>query len=159
MILGGTVALPVGDVREPFVDAEDIADVAVAALTDPSLSGRVYEVTGPRLMTFAEAVQEIARASGRDLQFIHVPHEAFLASAREAGVPARYVELLDDLFREVLDGRNQSLTSGIQDALGRAPRDFAAYADQTAATGVWTAAVASRGMRCVVSDSPAVRHP
>jgi uncharacterized protein YbjT (DUF2867 family) len=53
-VLGGVVAVPVGDVREPFVDADDIADVAVAALTDDRHEGRhegrVYELTGPRAL-------------------------------------------------------------------------------------------------------------
>ena len=52
-ILHGEVALPIGNVGEPFVDADDIADVAVAALTEEGHAGRTYEVTGPRLLTFS----------------------------------------------------------------------------------------------------------
>ncbi len=68
-ILGGEVALPAGDVPEPFVDAEDIADVAVAALTEDGHAGELYELTGPRLLTFAEAVGEISRATGRKVRY------------------------------------------------------------------------------------------
>jgi uncharacterized protein YbjT (DUF2867 family) len=60
-LLAGEVALPADGVPEPFVDAEDIADVAVAALTQDGHAGQVYELSGPRLLTFAEAVTEIAR--------------------------------------------------------------------------------------------------
>ena len=61
-LLAGELALPAGHTPEPFVDADDIADVAVAALTDHSHVGEVYELTGPRLLTFADAVEEIAQA-------------------------------------------------------------------------------------------------
>ncbi len=66
-VLAGTVALPVDDVQEPFVDADDIADVVVAALTDDRHVGELYELTGPRLLSFGDALAEIAAASGRDI--------------------------------------------------------------------------------------------
>jgi uncharacterized protein YbjT (DUF2867 family) len=50
-IIGGQIALPAGDVKEPFLDVEDIADVVTAALTDDRHIGQVYELSGPRLMT------------------------------------------------------------------------------------------------------------
>jgi len=138
-VLGGEVALPVGDVGEPFVDAEDIADVAVAALTQPGHSGQLYELTGPRLLTFAEAVAEIGRASGRVVRYVRIPVEDYAASLRGAQVPDEVVEALTYLFAEVLDGRNASVADGVQRALGRAPGDFTAYAEATAATGTWDA--------------------
>ena len=140
MIAGGTVALPVGDIHEPFVDVDDIADIAVRALTTTDLDDQLFEVTGPRLMTFAEATREIAEASGRELQFIEISHEEFLAGMIRAGVPGPYVELVDFLFQEVLDGRNASLTDGVQRALDRPARDFADYLTTTASA--WTAEVA-----------------
>lgn len=136
-VRAGTVALPVDGVGEPFVDADDIADVAVAALTGPGHAGRVHEVTGPRLLTFAEAVDEIARATGRPVRFESVPLERWAAGMGRAGLPGDVVDLMSYLFGEVLDGRNASVTDGVRSALGRAPRDFSAYARATAATGVW----------------------
>jgi uncharacterized protein YbjT (DUF2867 family) len=136
-VLGGTVALPVDGVGEPFVDAGDIADVAVAALTEDGHAGVVHEVTGPRLLSFAEAVGEIARAAGRDVRFVSVPLADYAAELAGQQVPADVVALLIYLLSEVLDGRNASTTDGVQRALGRPPRDFAAYARETAATGVW----------------------
>jgi uncharacterized protein YbjT (DUF2867 family) len=124
----GTLVLPAGDVPEPFVDCDDIADVAVAALTGAAPSGRVYEVTGPRALTFAEAAQEIAKASGRDVTFVPVPLGAFAEEMRGYGVPDEEIELLRYLFGEVLDGRNVDTTTGVREALGREPRDFAEYA-------------------------------
>jgi uncharacterized protein YbjT (DUF2867 family) len=124
----GTLVLPAGDVPEPFVDCDDIADVAVAALTGEAPSGRVYEVTGPRALTFAEAAREIAKATGRDVTFVPVPLGAFADEMRGYGVPDEEVELLRYLFGEVLDGRNVDTTTGVREALGREPRDFAEYA-------------------------------
>ena len=144
-VLAGEVALPVDGMPEPFVDAEDIADVAVAALTEDGHAGRLYEVTGPRLLTFAEAVEEIARASGRPVRFVPVPVEGFASEMSAAGVPDDIVGLLRYLFTEVLDGRNAELATGVKQALGREPRDFRDYARAAAATGVWEARPDERG--------------
>ena len=138
MVLAGEITLPAGDIGEPFVDVDDIADVAVAALTEDGHAGQVYEVTGPRLLTFTEAVEEIARASGRAIQYIQIPHEAFAAGIAESGVPDDIAWLLDYLFSTVLDGRNAYVCDGVQRALGREPRDFAEYARQIADSGVWS---------------------
>jgi uncharacterized protein YbjT (DUF2867 family) len=137
-VRGGTVALPVGDVAVAFVDADDIADVAVAALTDERHIGQTYELTGPRLMTFADAIGEIAAATGRQLQFVPVPIDDYVATLTGYGVPDETVWLLRYLFTTVLDGRNAKLGDGVQRALGREPKDFADFARQTAATGIWT---------------------
>ena len=137
MVLAGEIALPAAEIGEPFVDADDIADVAVAALTEDGHSGQVYELTGPRLLTFDAAVDEIARATGREIRYVQIPPEAFSAGVAEAGVPEDITWLLDYLFATVLDGRNAHLTDGVQRALGRKPRDFAQYARDVAATGVW----------------------
>jgi uncharacterized protein YbjT (DUF2867 family) len=134
----GEVVLPVGEVPEPFVDADDIASVAVAALTEDGHEGQVYEVTGPRLLTFEQAVQEIAQASGREIRFASVPLERYSSILEQQEVSSEFVGLLTYLFGEVLDGRNASLADGVQRALGRKPRDFSDYARDAAATGVWS---------------------
>lgn len=136
-VLAGEVALPADEVAEPFVDADDIAEVAVAALTEDGHADELYELTGPRLLTFADATGEIAAATGRSIQFIPVSIEEYAAGASEQGVPADVVAALSHVFGEVLDGRNAHLCDGVQRALGRPPRDFADYARDTAATGVW----------------------
>jgi len=138
-ILAGAIALPAGDTPEPFVDAGDIADVAVAALTDDTHIGELYELTGPRLLTFAQAAEEISNATGRDIPYVPVSLEEHAAVAAEQGVPAEVIDLLTYLFNEVLDGRNAHATDGVQRALGRDPRDFRDFAREAAATGVWDA--------------------
>ena len=136
-ILDGEVALPAGNMPEPFVDTEDIADVAVAALTEAGHAGRLYELTGPRLLTFAEAVAEISRGIDRELRYVPVTVVDYTAAAAEQGLPEDVLGLVSYLFSEVLDGRNAMLADGVQQALGREPRDFADYVRDTAATGVW----------------------
>jgi uncharacterized protein YbjT (DUF2867 family) len=136
-LLAGELALPAGDVGEPFVDAGDIADVAVAALTEDGQQGEVYEVTGPRLLTFAQAIDEIASASGRVLRYTPIGLDDFAGALGQEGVPEAEAALLRYLFGEVLDGRNAHVTDGVQRALGRPPRDFADYARAAAASGAW----------------------
>jgi uncharacterized protein YbjT (DUF2867 family) len=142
-LAAGELALPTGDAREPFVDAEDIADIAVAALTKDGHVGELYELTGPRLLTFAEAVAEIADATNRPLRYQPIPIDAFAADLEAEGVPADVVALLGYLFTELLDGRNESLTDGVRRALGREPRDFADFARRSAAAGAWSWSVAA----------------
>ncbi len=130
------IALPAGNVAEPFVDAADIADVAAAALTEDGHAGQIYELTGPRLLTFEEAAGEISQAAGRAVRYVPVTPERY-ASVLAEHVPAEHAALLCDLFIRVLDGRNAHLTDGVERALGRPPRDFTDYARGAAATGVW----------------------
>ncbi|QFG26643.1 NAD(P)H-binding protein [Actinomadura sp. WMMB 499] len=138
-VRAGEVALPAGDVPEPFADAGDIADVAVAALTADGHAGEVYEVTGARALTFPEAVAEIGRAAGREIAYVRVGLEDYAAAAMAQGVPGDVADLLMYLFGTVLDGRNAEPADGVRRALGREPRDFADYARETAASGIWNA--------------------
>ena len=136
-VLAGTVSLPVDDAREPFVDVDDIADVVVAALTDDRHIGQLYELTGPRLLSFRDAIAEIGEAAGRDVAFVSVPIDDYTAMLAEHGLPQDFIWLLNHLFTEVL-GSKARLADGVQRALGREPKDFRTYAREAAATGVWT---------------------
>jgi uncharacterized protein YbjT (DUF2867 family) len=140
-VLNGELALPVTTVGEPFVDADDLADVAVAALTDDRHIGQLYELTGPRLLSFPDAVEEIARATGRQIRYVSLSPEQYALSLAEQNVPAEFVSLVQYLFAEVLDGRNAHVADGVLRALGRPPRDFTEYARKTAAAGVWGGSV------------------
>jgi len=141
MVRSGTVAFPAEGVAEPFIDVEDIAEVAVEALTgDPGRhAGRVHEVTGPRALTFPEAVAEVAAATGRELDYVPLTFERFRAGMVGQGVPPEAAAQLTELFGEILDGRNSAVADGVPAALGRKATDFSEYAERTAATGVWDA--------------------
>ena len=134
-VLAGEIALPAGDAVEPFVDAEDIADVVVAALTTAGHAGQVYELSGPRLLGFHDIAAEISKATARDVRYVPLTSSQYSAALRERGMSQHFV----GLFGEVLDGRNAYLTDGVRRALGREPRDFADFAHATAASGVWNA--------------------
>jgi uncharacterized protein YbjT (DUF2867 family) len=136
-VLAGQVALPADRIGEPFVDTEDIADVAAAVLTQDGHSGQVYELTGPRALTFADAVAEIAAATGTAISYAPVPAADFGRGMAAEGVPADIIELLMYLFTTVLDGRNAHTCDGVQQVLGRPARDFAEFARDSAAAGVW----------------------
>lgn len=135
-IRAGNLELP-GDTAEPILDAADIADVVAAALTDDHHVGRLYELTGPRLMTFDEAMHEISVATGRDIGFSQVSSAEFAVGLKDAGTPTDHAQGMAQLFAEILDGHNAYLTDGVRRALGREPRDFTEYVRRTAETGVW----------------------
>lgn len=107
--------------------------MVVAALTDDRHIGRTYELSGPRLISFTDAAAELSKATGRAIAYVPVSNEEYRAVLRENGLPHEFA----DLFTMILDGRNAHLVHGVEEALGRAPRDFADYAREAAATGVW----------------------
>ena len=137
LVLGGTIALPAADVPEPFIDVNDIADVAVAALTEPGHAYETYEVTGPRLLTFTELAAEISKAAMRQVQFVQIPADAFAQGIEESGIPEDVAWLLNYLFDSVLDGRNAYVGDGVKRALGREPADFSTFAQRIADRGTW----------------------
>lgn len=137
-VLAGHVVLPADAVTEPFIDVDDIADVAVAALTEPGHGGRTYEMTGPRLLTFADAVAEIAEATGRTLTYQPIDLDGYVGAAAAHGEPEDVVGLMRYLFGEVLDGRNAWVGDGVEQALGRPAKDFTAFARDNAV--VWQSA-------------------
>ena len=136
-ILGGELVLPAGDTVEPFIDVDDIADVVVAALTTPGHRNKLFEVTGPRALTFAQCIQEISEAIGRPVKYTSVPVDAYIDALREQGVPEDLQWLLRELFSVVFDGRNSGVMTGVEDALGRPPADFSAYVQKTVDSGIW----------------------
>ncbi|MFJ8017142.1 NAD(P)H-binding protein [Streptomyces sp. NPDC096339] len=132
-VLAGEIALPTGDAVEAFVDADDIADVVVAALTDDKHIGKTYELSGPRLLSYTDVAAELSKATGREIKYISVTNEEYRAVLRENDLPEEFA----DLFTMILDGRNAHLVHGVEEALGRKPKDFAEFAHEAAASGVW----------------------
>ena len=136
-ILAGELVLPAGDTVEPFIDADDIADVAVAALTEAGHRNKLFEVSGPRALSFAECIQEIATAIGRSLKYTQVPIDDYINAIQEQGMPEDMQWLLRELFTVVFDGRNSKVMPGVEQALGRPASDFSSYVQKTVASGVW----------------------
>jgi len=139
-ILAGHVALPQAEAKVPYVDTGDIADVAVEALLNDQHNGQLYELTGPSTWTFPEVVAEIARATGRDIAFTPISMSAYTKMLEEFQLPADYIWLINYLFTEVLVAEgNNIVTNDIEKVLGRPAKDFSAFVQETAATGVWNA--------------------
>lgn len=136
----GELVFPGGEVREPFVDLRDVAEVVVTALTGGDrYVGEALDVSGPRLLTFREAVAEVGRAGGRELTYTPVPARRYGERLAGFGVPPQEVAFLVELFESLLDGRNAHLSDGVRRVLGREPRDFADFAREAAGAGVWKA--------------------
>ncbi|MCG8328392.1 MAG: NAD(P)H-binding protein [Chitinophagales bacterium] len=140
----GYVALPKADAKVPYVDTGDIAEVVVASLMNEGHNGQVYELTGPRVLTFKEVVEEIEKASGRNINFESITLPAYINVLKEVGVDSDYVWLINYLFSEVLDAPgNDVVSNDIEKVLGRKARDFSEYAQITAATGIWDKTLAN----------------
>jgi uncharacterized protein YbjT (DUF2867 family) len=137
-ILAGYVSLPAGDVKEPFVDADDIAEVVVASLTQEGHDGKCYEVTGPHLLTFKEAIAEISRVANRTIEYNQLSLSDYQSMLKEYNVPTAVIDLMSYLFSEVMDGRNASIARGVAEALGREPKDFGEYVSTAADNKVWS---------------------
>ena len=134
----GIVALPKADLKAPYVDAEDLADAAVEVLLNPGHEGKIYELTGPRLMNFREVINEIAAATGRELTFIPITLPEYVDAMKAQGVPDDVVWLFEYLFTEVLENEeNQIVTHDVEKLLGRKAIDFSSFARETAKTGIW----------------------
>lgn len=136
-VRAGHLALPAGPAREPFIDADDIAEVACAALTEPGHAGQLYELTGPDLLSQEEIADALARAIGRPVRFERITPETYRAELEAAQVPTEMIDLVLYLMTEITDGRNESLADGVQRALGRPPRPVSETLAAIAATGVW----------------------
>jgi uncharacterized protein YbjT (DUF2867 family) len=136
-IIDGELVLPESGTVEPFVDADDIADVAVAALTEPGHRNKLYELTGPRALTFAQCIEEISEAFGRPVKYTAVSIDDYINVLREQGAPTEIQWLIRELFTVVFDGRNSRVMPGVEEVLGRSPTDFSTYVQKTIDTGVW----------------------
>lgn len=138
-VLAGHIALPMPEAEIPFVDASDIADVVTKVLVDDTFNGETITVTGPRKMTFGEAVASMSEAIDKELQYQPITIEEFKEGMKAAGLPDSYVWLFGYLFKEVLgNADNQTISDDVERVLGRKALDFKAYAKATAASGVWS---------------------
>ena len=134
----GVVSVPVRGTREPFVDLDDLADVAVAALLEDRHVGQTYEVTGPDLLSFEDAVERISRAVGRPVRFEPCSASEFKATLTAVGVADEDASFVATLVESILDGRNESLGDGVERALGRSPAGFDAFVERAVKDGAWT---------------------
>ncbi|MEO9964181.1 MAG: NmrA family NAD(P)-binding protein [Reichenbachiella sp.] len=137
-ILAGHVALPMREAQIPFVDVEDIADVVTKVLMEDSYNSETITVTGPNQLSFATVIDQIAKATDREIAFQPVSIPMYESMMKDAGLPDDYVWLFSYLFKEVLGNpENQIISNDIERVLGRKAKDFSEYVARTKQTGVW----------------------
>lgn len=133
----GEVSAPDSGANEPWVDLEDVADVAVAAPLDGGHVIETYEITGSDMPTWAEAVVVIAEITGREVTYRSITPKEFEDTLFAAGFPPEDAEFVATLVAEILDGKNANKSDGLQRALGREPRGFAEFIKAAQTQGCW----------------------
>ncbi|QVQ52194.1 SDR family oxidoreductase [Spiractinospora alimapuensis] len=134
----GELRLPAGAGAASFVDAEDIAAVVVAVLTEDGHNGQIYELSGPEAVTLTEAVATISEVAGRDIRYVALTVDEYIAELVGQGLPREDAAILADIAEPLRDGTDAYVSDGVPRALGRPPRSFAEFAKTTAAAGGWT---------------------
>lgn len=124
----GVVAVPAGSGKVPFIDAEDIAAVVAETLTGDGHHCQAYDLSGPETLSWAEATEAVAKASGRDIAYLDMEPAEWEAAAIAMGVPPDYAGFLSFLFSAIRQGYDDFLTDGVQRVLGRQPRRFVDWA-------------------------------
>lgn len=127
----GVVVAPTGDGAQAFIDVQDIAAVAVAALTGAA-EPRAYDVSGPRALTFGEAAEVLSPHAGRPVRHVDLPVEEWMAQAESNGLPPEYAGMLGFLFGLIRDGHDAAVSDGVQAALGRPATSFEDWAAREA---------------------------
>jgi uncharacterized protein YbjT (DUF2867 family) len=135
-VVAGELALPRGDHRQAFVDADDIAAVAAAALTEDGHGGRSYEIKGPQALSFPEALGIIGRACGRSIRY-RGSAEDYRAAQSGFGFPDEQIEQEIASFAALREQGDAEPNDVVRQVTGREPRDFETYAAEAAASGAW----------------------
>jgi uncharacterized protein YbjT (DUF2867 family) len=110
------------------VDVRDLADVAVAALTTAQHDNKIYALTGPDALTFAEMAHRLSQAVGRTITYVDVPPAAMRAALADLGFPAWQADGLLEEFAMYRRGEAAGVEPGVREALGRPPRSFGEFA-------------------------------
>lgn len=127
----GVIVAPTAEGAHAFIDADDIAAVAVALLTGQAPLG-AYDLSGPQALRFSEAAAILSSHAGREVKHVDLPVDDWKAGAVENGLPVDYAEMLAMLFGLIRDGHDAGVSDGVQRALGRPPTSFEAWAAREA---------------------------
>src|ERR671921_842260 len=122
-----------GDAKVSVIDVRDIAEVAVAALTESGHEGKIYELTGPQALTHAQMAEGLSEALGRRVSFVDIPPEAMRDALLGVGLPVWQADGLLEDYAHYRRGEAAAVTSGVRDAIGKAPRSFDEFARDYAA--------------------------
>lgn len=138
-VMAGQIRLSAGDGAEPWIDVNDVAEVMTAALLDTRHVGQAYSLSGPRTLTLSQVAAELSDAIGRPIEYVDLEPEQHVAELVEYGVPQEDAESVRDLVAVIRNHRSEYTSDGVQQVLGRVPRDFSDWARTVAQTGAWSA--------------------
>jgi uncharacterized protein YbjT (DUF2867 family) len=117
-----------GDAKVSVVDVRDIAEVAVVALTETGHEGKIYNLTGPQALTHAELAEQLSAALNRQITFVDIPSETMRDQLLNIGVPAWQADGLIEDYAHYQRNEAATISSDIQDAIGKEPRTFKTFA-------------------------------
>jgi (4-alkanoyl-5-oxo-2,5-dihydrofuran-3-yl)methyl phosphate reductase len=129
----GIVRCCAGDGRMPFIHSDDIAAVAIEAMTRPQYAGQSLSITGPEALSFADMTVKVGSAIGRELCFQPISEERERQQQIAWGTTEPLVEARLGIFRAMRAGQLAGSTKNVASILGRDPISFARWADQNAA--------------------------
>ena len=129
----GQIALPAAEGKTSFIDARDIADSAIAALTSSAFDGKAFNLNGPEALTYAEAAQILSEVVSKPLRYTATSDEAFIEMLKSGGVPADYAAFMASIFYPVRAGWTGAVTEDVATLTGKRPRTLKAYAQDNVA--------------------------
>lgn len=118
----------IGNAKVSVVDVRDIAGVAVAALTEAGHEGKIYDLTGSQALTHTEMAESLSAALKRQIAFVDIPSEQMREAMVGFGMPAWQVDGLIEDYAYYQRNEAAAIASGIEDATGKAPRQFKDFA-------------------------------
>lgn len=124
----GTMVTATGEGRVGFVDALDIAEVAVRALADVTSHDTEHVITGPEALRYDDIADILSRVTGRPMRVIHVSTDAAQRWMMDSGIPERYARFLAQLEESIRGGSEGRVTPTVLRVTGRAPRSFEEFA-------------------------------
>jgi uncharacterized protein YbjT (DUF2867 family) len=117
----GKISLPAGNAGVGFVDARDVAAVAVAALTEPDHEGRIYTLTGPEAPTHAQLASALSTATGQRIVYQDLPPDEYVRHVTSAGWSAASIESVSRLFADMRIGGAAVLSEDVYQVKKRPP--------------------------------------
>lgn len=129
----GRIYSATGDGRVPFIDAGDIAAVAVAALANPAFANGELILTGPATLDYDALARLISVAAGREVEHHRLSTTDLAARLGEIGIPDAFAHILAQMDAAIAGGAEDRVTGAVVDVTGRQPKTFAAFAEDNVA--------------------------
>ncbi|GAB2638045.1 NAD(P)H-binding protein [Kribbella swartbergensis] len=136
-VLAGEIRVSAGTGGEAWIDTDDVGDVMTAVLLDEAYTGATLALSGPRYLTMTEVAAELSAATGRPIGYVDLEPDEHVTELVGQGLDREDAEAVRDLFAVIRNHRSEYVSDGVQQVLGREPRDFADWARETAKTGIW----------------------